>query len=395
MYYGGNAITQAYLNGDHFLPIGEKPIIYGFAVDETVSDPYNAVTYIEDSVNFTPATMTDGVFDGGSWLDVYPFNSVKPCVINSDGSLDSYLNPNNFLQYEDGTDFYLSRRTMIEIPTVYWKFTKTTNGYEVRFSDTQIDSSYQALAHSRGDTLKGNLYIGAFEGTINNGILISRSNENPTLSTTLSDFRAAANAVGSGFELMNFHSWTLLQILFVAMFKSLDSQSSLGYGISGNDYWKPTGTTVSNGMYYGTTADQTTGVKFMGIENIFGNTNTWLDGIHLGASNVYISDNTSFSDDGYGYQYSVSTTNLNSTYGNMSSALGKNIGGFLATSANGSSTTYYCDATLGYGAASTACLMRVGGSYTNTTECGMFCSYSTGVGQTHAKTGARLQYLAP
>lgn len=371
---------------------GETPKIYGFAVDETVSDPVNAVTYIEDSAGFTPATMTDGVFNGGSWLDVYPFNSVKPCRFNSSGTVGYYVSPNDFGKKEDGvTDAEKTLRIMIEIPPVYWKFTKTTNGYEVRFSDTQVDSSYQALAHSRGDVLKGNLYVGAYEGCIA-GTLRSGSDRTPTVSTTLSDFRIAATSEGDGFELMNFHTWTLLQILFVAMFKSLDSQSALGNGIVNASGISNTGTLDTVGMYYGTTADQTTGVKFMGIENIFGNTNTFLDGIATG-DQVMISDNTIFNSDGTNYLYTIDNSSVSSGFGYMTKAVGANIGGFLPVSSNSTATTNYCDITSQISGWYSN--LRVGGSYTNTTESGIFCIYLSSIDEAHAKTGARLQYLAP
>ena len=385
------------LNHDFCLVKKSKtgPIIYGFAVDETNSDPYSSVTYIEDCAGFTPATNVNGVFDGGSWLDVFPFNQIKPCHLDANGNIISYLNPNNFKQNEDGSQGSGFYRVVSEIPPIYWKFTKTDTGYEVRWSNVKVDDSYQALAHSRGDVVKGNLYVGVYEGNYSDSdsALCSRTGYAPTVSNNLSTFRTQASGWGnSGYGLMNFHTLTLLQILFVSMFKSLDSQSVLGQGITDASAMSNTGTMDTAGMYYGDPSDATVGVKFMGIENLWGNTNTWIDGLIRSGNNMLISDNTIFNDTGEGYAYSYSSFNDENIGGYMGSVQGTQVGAFLPNYGYGTSSTFYCD----YGLQpEDGGIIRHGGSYTNGSECGIFLYYRDNVTATHAKTGARLQYLAP
>ena len=370
--------------------------IYGFAVDETNSNPSTCVTYIENAVGMTPASNGASFkFDGGSWLDVYPFNAIRPVNLDDYGNVEHELNPKNFLQDVDGiTNYSNDVRVCIEIPPVYWKFTKTTNGYEVRWSDIKVDDSYHALAHERGGVLKGNLYVGAYEGNISNDELRSVSGSSVNTSRTLEYLRIRATNLGAGFGLMNFHTVTLLQILFVTMFKTLDSQGVFR-GYVSNTSKTTTGVANKVGMYYGyRQTDYTLAVmKFMGIENLWGNTHTFMDGIVQGAGgSVMISDNTVFNDTGEGYIYTVSGVQQNSV-AYPKSVVGETIGGFLPTSNGGSSSTYYCDqmtyCTTNYP------LLAFGGFYNDGSAAGIFRTIGYGVFTEPAEAGARLQYLAP
>ena len=370
--------------------------IYGFAVDETNSNPSTCVTYIENAVGMTPASNGASFkFDGGSWLDVYPFNAIRPVNLDDYGNVEHELNPKNFLQDVDGiTNYSNDVRVCIEIPPVYWKFTKTTNGYEVRWSDIKVDDSYHALAHERGGVLKGNLYVGAYEGNISNDELRSVSGSSVNTSRTLEYLRIRATNLGAGFGLMNFHTVTLLQILFVTMFKTLDSQGVFR-GYVSNTSKTTTGVANKVGMYYGyRQTDYTLAVmKFMGIENLWGNTHTFMDGIVQGAGgSVMISDNTVFNDTGEGYIYTVSGVQQNSV-AYPKSVVGETIGGFLPTSYGGTSSTYYCDqmtyCTTNYP------LLAFGGFYNDGSAAGIFRTIGYGVFTEPAEAGARLQYLAP
>lgn len=77
-------------------------LIYGFQINGSESDPAAAVTYLEDAVGMTPAHMdfSTGKFDYGSWENA--FFMPRPCMLKSDGTVDYYLNPDNYALKEDG-----------------------------------------------------------------------------------------------------------------------------------------------------------------------------------------------------------------------------------------------------------------------------------------------------
>lgn len=77
--------------------------VYGFYVDSTESDPANIITYVEDAIGMTQAFMnySTGKFDYGSWK--YAFFMPRPCFLKRDGTVDFYLDPNNYAYRIDGT----------------------------------------------------------------------------------------------------------------------------------------------------------------------------------------------------------------------------------------------------------------------------------------------------
>ena len=76
-----------------------KAIIYGFHIDPDESDPSACVTYLEDAVNMVPAHMDSSTFNYGSWQDA--FFMPKPCMVKYDGTVDYYLNPDDYKQKKD------------------------------------------------------------------------------------------------------------------------------------------------------------------------------------------------------------------------------------------------------------------------------------------------------
>lgn len=80
----------------------ENRIMYGFHIDGNESDPSAMVTYIADAVGMTPAHMdyTNNVFDYGSWENA--FFMPRPCMVKYDGTVDYYLDPNDYSKKEDG-----------------------------------------------------------------------------------------------------------------------------------------------------------------------------------------------------------------------------------------------------------------------------------------------------
>ena len=367
--------------------------VYGFAVDETNSDSNTCVSYIEDAVGLTPATNTNEVFDGGSWLDIYPFNKVRPVVL-SNGEVIAEIDKNNFAVDINGNTLDTSVGDwMIEIPPVYWKITHTETGYEVRWSQNKKDAGYQALAHSRGDKLKDNLYIAIYDGYIESSVLKSTPSTTPTKCTLTTGRRYALKQ--SGYGILNFHAVTLLQILFVTMFKTLHSQGIFMGKASGSKL--DNGTLDTNGMYYGITSGYTSAMKFMGIENMYGNMYTLIDGILLTSDNIYyISDNTVFNNTGEGYQWTL--TNPASTTGHILKVIGEQVGGLLPSnvSSSGSTSSYYADYYTYGVSTSYHCTYRWGGSYnSDSAKAGIFCFRYAGVDLSSSPMNTRLLYLAP
>jgi hypothetical protein len=348
-------------------------VIYGVKIDTANSNPSTALTYTDDAVGFTPATGNNGTFNYGSWADKFPFNAIKPCLYKA-GTVNYYLNPNNYAQKVDGvtaSDITSGNDgdVMVEFPKVYWKFETIGTDLYIRYSDTKIDDTYKCLAHMRGTTEKDKCYISAYLGYLWPE-LRSLSGKTPTVSQTIEKCRLQAQNNGTGYDQMAYFQLLMLQVLFVVMFKSRDSQTALGRGyVDGNSVGIATGGTDAKGLFYGETTGKFQN-KFCGIEDFYGNYFYWIDGFYSNANRHILIANQSFNDTGSGYtDYGQgATANLD---GYISGIQGTTETGFVVKATAGSATTYYAD----YGNLCADGLPCFGGGWSNADDAGAFYLY--------------------
>ena len=308
-----------------YVPNGK---IYGVNIERFVSNSTNKVVYIDDAVDSVPARGNNGDFIFGSWENRYPFNRIKPCLLQN-GAVVGYLNKNDYRYYEDGTFSDIIGGNfgdvMIEIPKVYYKFERNilNSDLMVRYSDTKHDDSWVAYAHTDSNGVeKDYIYLGAYLGS-GSTLMYSLSGKSPFTAVSASDMELMANRRGDGYDVMGHHQLTLMQILFLVMFKSFDTYNILGQGVQsgGSD----TGTANTKGMFYGTTS-RTESVKFCGMEDFYGNKFQYIKGIHFNGSSEYTLNG----------QYVASGTTLS---GITLDVFGTNTMGFIPKE-TGSSSTY-------------------------------------------------------
>ena len=90
---GTNQVDKVYL-GTQLL--WKKSNIYGWYVNPSISDSYTSVCYVEDAIGKQTASMdsVNDTFNYGGWQN--SFFMPKPCMLKSDGSVDYYLDENNY-----------------------------------------------------------------------------------------------------------------------------------------------------------------------------------------------------------------------------------------------------------------------------------------------------------
>lgn len=266
--------------------------VYGFVIDQSKSDPAEMITYIEANADYRPAKMdfTAGTFDYGDWQDAF-FMKFRPCILNNDGTVKFYLNPDNYKQREDGTTFTPSTtdegNAMIEFPKVYWKINPISEDIaEVYISDTKQDDDYACWSHMDVD---GNeipyCYFSAYESIYANGKMRSISGYKPGGYTcnNIYNWVKANNPDGVNiWNLMSNSDYTLLMLLSILIGKSTNSQAVFGYGQCKSyvsDYNMgiiSSGQADAKGVFSGTSTNM---VKIFGIENLYGNCNKVYSGI--------------------------------------------------------------------------------------------------------------------
>lgn len=366
--------------------------IYGVKIDTTNSNPATALSYIDDSVNFNAASGNNGSFLYGSWEDKFPFNQIKPCLFK-DGVVNYYLNPNDYTKKIDGGNADVTSGNdgdvMVEFPKIYWKFETIGTELFIRYSNIKIDSGYMCLAHTRGSEEKELVYLSAYLGNESSSKIRSLSGKNPTANKSLTDARTLSKANGVGYEQHAYYQLVMLQVLFIVMFKSRNSQSALGRGfVDGNSLPKTTGGTNSKGLFYGENTGKLQN-KFCGIEDFWGNVYYWIDGMITDASRNLLIGSNNFNNSGSGY-INYGQASSTDVVGYMSSVQGLTQTAFITKSTSASSTTYYTDYSVLYSSRTPV----FGGYYIDNNAAGAFqLILDFQASSVNPNIGSRLMYL--
>ena len=363
-------------------------VTYGVQIDTTNSDPGKACTYIGDCENH--ATGWD------AWKDDVLFSTIRPCILNN-GQVLYYLQRDNMTLKEDGSTANFTSiglDTMIEFPKIGYKFETVGDKHNIYITNDPDKEGFCYLAHSLnniGDCDK--IYIGAYLGYVTSNQLYSLAEYQPTASTTLTNFRTYATNRGSGYQLLSFYPWTLLQCLYLIIYKNLNGQGALGQGYVGGSAEQKNGLTKINTFCYGTMS-ATQCMKFLGVENMWGNLYQWCDGLYCDNNRNILTyyKNFTATDNGDTGYYASTASGYTANFGSYTTNIqGTNDTGFIPKGAitGASGTTYYCD----YSFVVANRCAAVGSYYSNGDYVGPFCYYiGSSVNQTNVYFGARLIY---
>lgn len=365
--------------------------IYGFTINEAQSDPSTSVTYTDKATAFTK---------GSSAWDTSPlFKDIKPCLFKN-GTVVGYLNRNDYSKFEDGTTADITSGetgdVMIEIPKMAYYMEKSgsviTAKVYVGDDAKSVDSRYSYLPFSRyseGDRDK--IYIGAYLGCVMSNKLRSLSDKSPLANQTIGTSRTQAQTNGMGYQQLTFYPLTLLQILYVIKYGSLNSQTALGKGfVDGNSAVALTGGTNSKGFCFG----ETTGkyqMKIFGIEDFWGNLFQWVDGLFYDNSYNISTTYKSYNDTGENYLFRNSS-GLSSDFsgGYITSSRGNTQTGFIILKASsGSESTYYAD----FGCLYHNCSFYFGGRWNDGSNSGVFRQGNISQSGAGKYVGSRLCYI--
>ena len=369
------------------IQVTDYSVTYGVSIDLSNSNPETAVTYTDNAV---------GMVAGSSDWDNTPiFSKIRPCLFK-EGKVVGYLDPNNFSKFEDGTAADItsgaSGDVMIEIPKLGLKIATNENTLTVQITDAPEAEGFHYYAHTRtteGDRDK--LYIGAFLGYNASSKLRSLCSKQPTINITIGETRTLAQANGSGYDQIAFYQLTLLQCLFLIKYKNRDSQTALGKGYvsdAGREIGVQTGGTVAKGMDYGETIGLQQ-MKFMGIEDFWGNLYYWIDGLVSSSNWHALTATNNFNDTGSRYKDNgaLGSSDLS---GFIKASQGTNELGFIIKQSDGSATTYFAD----YASFRAGKVPYFGGYWNVGSDAGAFrliVSYDTSF--TSVCNGGRLMYL--
>jgi len=391
--------------------------VYGFHISSSVSDPSNAVTYLEDAVGKTPAGMnySTGVFSYGSW-DADEFFMPRPCMLNSNGTVAYYLNPNDYTKKADGTASDIANTSFNGNAMMEWGRDGKKIWYKIvpdsgdntsasiYIADSQVDSGYHAYSfiNSSGN-MSDHFYTPIYNGSYSNSKLRSLSGQTCKVSTTVDEEVSYATANGNGWYIETWGDRELINILLILLGKSLDTQTVFGMGNGNGGSVINTGTMNDKGLFWGKNASSSSdksGVKVFGMENWWGNIYRRTAGLILtGGSTIRAkycystsdgSTTRGYNSTGSGYiNTGVAPTGYLSylRYNNFVNGM------MIPYDGSGSGTTYYCDYFYYTTSSSRTAYAVCGGRYYSGSDCGaFFVSLDYAASKSYSYIGASLSF---
>lgn len=277
---------------------GNGGVVYGFHIDGNEDDPASNVTYLRDAVGMTPAKMdyTAGKFDYGTWGDA--FFMPRPCMVKQDGSVDYYLDPNDYSKKADGTasdvaDTAYNGNAMMEWgkdgKKIWMKIVPDANDEKsgsVFIADHKADDDFHdyPFHNSKGVSVP-HFYTPIYNGAIIDSKMRSISGTQVSKTKTAQQEIDAAqlnNAVAADviWNTELFSDIQLINALLILIGKSTDTQTTFGEGLHTggseaiNDNFR-TGVHDAKGLFYGTNSGAIADGSYGNAVKIFGMENWW------------------------------------------------------------------------------------------------------------------------
>lgn len=390
---------------------GQRPKRYGFRIKNSEPNPSTRVEYLYDAEGMTPAGMNfnTGVFNYGSWADIWFVRDNHPCMVKSDGTVDYWLKDDDYTQkYTDGSASDVSNAAyggncFSAIPLIWVKrYQEGDYSYTV-FCEERYDDGYFAYAHTDAQgRIMPYLFYPAFRGSLVDGKLRSLKGQAPDNNTTTTAEQTAAKANGNGYDILQWCDWQLLMDMCYLLGKSTNLQNTFGQGhttggTSAADLLT-TGVLSDKGQFYGY-ADTANAVKVFHTEVCWGDRWERIIGClqDHGVWKVKMTpEGSGYNLTGAGYDVvgeTVPQVGSEAAFGGYFSAARNTPQGLLPTALNGSSAAYYCD----YHRINVGILSvpAVGGVCTSGTFCGRYVGGSFGGGGAWWDIGASLSYKRP
>ncbi len=408
--YNRNKANRAMVDVADEEPTPTYTYLFGYDLDTANEDPTARVSYPDDvdNADYTPAVLNNL----NSW-NITPGEKFmpRPCMLKYDGTVDYYLDPDDYPSKEDGTrsdiaDSSFEGNAMMEWSKIYTCRWEEDGIYHFRCSDApqedghewycwcnydsnneEIDHFYTAIYRSSQISVNGTTRYRSLSGCTAGAAV-----KGNTVSTEKSIART-----DDGWDMERLVDHLLIQDLLVMMGKSTDTQTVFGIGRKSSTFLS-TGTADTKGLFYGAAVNDnvTTSLKIFGMEDYWGDLARRVpdivncDGSLFAKIPTYTENTVSIAGFGDGYTkigtYTVSLANYISEMTTYP-------WGRLPITAAGSATQYECDyVQINTNTSGTRLPLIIGGGYsTSTYYIGAFtCMFSDVLSANYI--GSRLSY---
>ena len=223
--------------------IGNKPVIYGIAIDMDESDPYESVSYVADCDMFIPLNHSID----STWTEelLYLIFGFRPFVFK-DGKEICRLNPNDYTKDIDGNPIDETMGDiMIMMRKTYYKYVVSKNILYFYVSNYKPDNSYITAFND------DRMYISYYDCCNYNGELASLNNKTP-ITDTIDNMRSLLK---QDYSLLDYKLYFYLVGLTWLLNKRLDNPNLFRFGNIVNNYLGIDGIYCNNGDLYNENKD--------------------------------------------------------------------------------------------------------------------------------------------
>ena len=292
--------------------------VFVYGIKRDINSTTTTWERIEDSVGLIAnASLPTSTIVKNDFDNIYPWSDIKSYNYNaSTKKVTAWYGDSNFKF--DGSN----GEVLTYIPEFYYK-REVVNGVEYQYiSRYEQDGFLYSEPFSVGRyKMSGgtDAYHGSGSGSSTENVFTGKSKNGvyPSSYAKLPIFRESASKLGAEFSIMDYH-WYLLQMLYLVEYADYDSQTKLGLGVVANDNGVIImGGTDSLGMQSGCLVnDGKHSMIYRGIEDIYGNTVDFLDGINIKDYQAYINyDFTTYKSDTFDGNYKA-LGYINKSFGN-------------------------------------------------------------------------------
>jgi len=236
----------------------------GELVEKDEIDEVFEICFNEETNSFD---VFPDIYDGDEMTQSTIFRDIKDVFLDNEGRETTNTNDNS----------------MVKIPKLFWEMNKEGRNISIVISRKEIG---RALAHTVPETLevKEQVYIG--KHLMTEGFK-SEANKMPISNIS---FNACQKGIreayqNTGYRMIGFYQLTLLQILYILRFKTLDSKTALGRGVT--DTSSKVKNEPTKSLFWG----DDTGKKHVvmcGIENFYGNLYYSIDGLQTDDKDIIV-----------------------------------------------------------------------------------------------------------
>lgn len=318
--------------------------VYGVKIDLNDSDPETSVVYTDEAEGLPAAYIEDETFqfvDNGWMAILKEVCGIRPCVLK-DGVVQYYLNPDNYGERLNGGASNIGGNNgdgdvMVEFDHCYINLHTDESYLYVQLSKGPVEGFVDYPFRNNFGVSQKHLYLAAFASADSLGSISGAG----LATKPYVDWEDMLGSKSSNYRLFSHTDMTFMRVLYLLLFKNLDSKRSWGQT-------KQTASGVANtkGLVYGEKASGSA-TKLLGLENLVCNNSLqWIQGLEGGGTSP---NYVIYAYPDYKSRKTLSPSRtFDTSY--IRRVYGDNDWGFIMRltdpiGTGGSATTYFCDVT--------------------------------------------------